>query len=187
MKCRGRFCLCRHRIPPSSSGRGRGPGAAGARQLEASYTRPYLAHGSIGPSCAVAQLQDGIMTVWTHVQGVFPTRQAIAQMLNLSADKVRCVHVQGAGCYGHNGADDAAADAAPLARLLPGQPIRLQWTREQEHGWEPYGPAMVSKVHASLDASGRIASWDYGVWGNTHSMRPGPAGGPRRARLPPAK
>jgi nicotinate dehydrogenase subunit B len=153
-----------------------GTGAAGARQLEASYTRPYLAHGSIGPSCAVAQLQDGIMTVWTHVQGVFPTRQAIAQMLNLSADKVRCVHVQGAGCYGHNGADDAAADAALLASLLPGRPIRLQWTREQEHGWEPYGPAMVSKVHASLDASGRIASWDYGVWSNTHSMRPGPAG-----------
>jgi CO/xanthine dehydrogenase Mo-binding subunit len=147
-----------------------------SRTLEATYTRPYLSHGSVGPSCAVAQLTDGVMTIWTHSQGVYPDRQAIAEMLRMPPDKVRCVHVEGSGCYGHNGADDAAADAALIASSLPDRPIRLQWMREQEHGWEPFGPAMVAKARASLDAAGRIVDWDYGVWSNTHSMRPGPAG-----------
>jgi nicotinate dehydrogenase subunit B len=147
-----------------------------SRTLEATYTRPYLSHGSVGPSCAVAQLTDGVMTIWTHSQGVYPDRQAIAEMLRMPQDRVRCVHVEGSGCYGHNGADDAAADAALIASSLPDRPIRLQWMREQEHGWEPFGPAMVAKARASLDAAGRIVDWDYGVWSNTHSMRPGPAG-----------
>jgi nicotinate dehydrogenase subunit B len=76
----------------------------------------------------------------------------------------------------HNGADDAAGDAALLARALPGRPVRVQWMREQEHAWEPYGPAMLVKANASLDASSHIANWDYAVWSNTHSTRPGPAG-----------
>ena len=142
----------------------------------ATYTRPYLAHASIGPSCAVAHLQNDTLTVWTHTQGVYPDRQAIAEMLSMSPDKVHCIHVEGSGCYGHNGADDAAGDAAFIARQLPGKPIRVQLMREQEFAWEPFGPAMITKVRATLDASGRIASWDYGVWSNTHSMRPGPAG-----------
>lgn len=156
--------------------------ADAATRLEATYSRPYLAHGSIGPSCAVAQLREGVLTVWTHAQGVYLTREAIAQMLSLPIAKVRCVHVEGSGCYGHNGADDAAADAALLASLLPGRPIRLQWMREQEHAWEPFGPAMITKLSASLDASGRIVRWDYGVWSNPHSMRPGPAGALLAAR-----
>jgi CO/xanthine dehydrogenase Mo-binding subunit len=147
-----------------------------SRTLEATYTRPYLSHGSVGPSCAVAHLTDGVMTIWTHSQGVYPDRQAIAEMLRVPQDRVRCVHVEGSGCYGHNGADDAAADAALIANSLPDRPIRLQWMREQEHGWEPFGPAMIAKARASLDAAGRIVDWDYGVWSNTHSMRPGPAG-----------
>jgi nicotinate dehydrogenase subunit B len=147
-----------------------------SRSVTATYTRPYLSHGSVGPSCAVAQLTDGVMTIWTHTQGVFPDRQAIAEMLRLPPEKVRCIHVEGSGCYGHNGADDAAADAALIATALPERPIRLQWMREQEHGWEPFGPAMIAKARASLDASGHITDWDYGVWSNTHSMRPGPAG-----------
>jgi nicotinate dehydrogenase subunit B len=147
-----------------------------SRSVTATYTRPYVAHASIGPSCAVAQLEGDTLTVWTHTQGVFPDRQAIAEMLGLRPDKVRCIHVQGSGCYGHNGADDAAADAALIASYNPGRPIRVQWMREQEFAWEPFGPAMVTKVRASIDASGRIATWDYGVWSNTHSMRPGPAG-----------
>jgi nicotinate dehydrogenase subunit B len=151
-------------------------GGQPSRSLEATYTRPYLSHGSVGPSCAVAQLTDGVMTVWTHTQGVYPDRQAIAEMLRMPQDKVHCIHVEGSGCYGHNGADDAAADAALIASSLPERPIRLQWMREQEHGWEPFGPAMVTKARASLDASGRIVDWDYGVWSNTHTMRPGPAG-----------
>ena len=147
-----------------------------SKTVDATYTRPYISHGSVGPSCALAHLTEGVMTIWTHTQGVFPDRQAIAEMLGLPKDKVRCIHVEGSGCYGHNGADDAAADAALIASSLPDRPIRLQWMREQEHGWEPYGPAMVAKARASLDSSGRIVDWDYGVWSNTHSMRPGPAG-----------
>ncbi|HEY3891889.1 MAG TPA: molybdopterin cofactor-binding domain-containing protein, partial [Bradyrhizobium sp.] len=152
------------------------PAAAGGKTLEATYTRPYQSHGSIGPSCAVAQSVDGVMTVWTHTQGVYPDRAGIAEMLRVPPQSVRLIHVEGSGCYGHNGADDAAADAALIARELPGVAVRVQWMREQEHAWEPYGPAMVTKLKASLDASGAIADWNFEVWSNTHSMRPGGAG-----------
>jgi CO/xanthine dehydrogenase Mo-binding subunit len=146
------------------------------RALEAIYTRPYQMHGSIGPSCAIAIAEPELLTIWSHTQGVLPDRAAIAEMLGLPIEQVRCIHVEGSGCYGHNGADDAAADAAVIARAVPGVPIRVQWTREQEHVFEPYGPAMQGKVRAYLTDDGRIASWDYAVWSNTHSTRPGPAG-----------
>lgn len=152
------------------------PLAVAAKTIEATYTRPYQSHGSIGPSCAVAQSVDGVMTVWTHTQGVYPDRQAIAEMLRVPQSSVRLIHVEGSGCYGHNGADDAAADAALIARAMPGVPVRVQGMREQEHGWEPYGTAMVTKLKASLDANGAIADWNFEVWSNTHSMRPGGAG-----------
>ena len=154
----------------------RRPPASASKTLRARFTRAYQMHGSIGPSCAVAQLQDGVMTIWTHTQGVYPDRAAIAELLNMPPAQVRCIHVEGSGCYGHNGADDAAADAALIARAVPGQPVRVQWMREQENGWEPLGPAMVSEVQAALDARGRIVDWDYAVWSNTHSTRPGNAG-----------
>ena len=152
------------------------PSAVGQKTIEATYTRPYQAHGSIGPSCAIAQLTGDAMTVWTHTQGVFPDREGIAEMLKVPLSSVRLIHVEGSGCYGHNGADDAAADAALIARALPGIPVRVQWMREQEHGWEPFGPAMVTKLKASLDGNGRIVDWNFDVWTNTHSMRPGGAG-----------
>jgi len=152
------------------------PSVSGQRTIEATYTRPYQSHGSVGPSCAVAQLADGAMTVWSHTQGVYPDRQAIADMLRMPSASIRVIHVEGSGCYGHNGADDAAADAAMIARALPGVPVRVQWTREQEHAWEPYGPAMVTRLKASLDAAGKIADWNFEVFSNTHSMRPGGAG-----------
>jgi nicotinate dehydrogenase subunit B len=152
------------------------PSAAGTRTIEATYTRPYQAHGSIGPSCALAQLAGDTMTVWSHTQGVYPDRQGIAEMLRVPPARVRVIHVEGSGCYGHNGADDAAADAALIARALPGVPVRVQWTREQEHAWEPFGPAMVTKLKASLDGNGTIIDWNFDVWSNTHSMRPGGAG-----------
>jgi CO/xanthine dehydrogenase Mo-binding subunit len=152
------------------------PSATGQRTIEATYTRPYQAHGSIGPSCAIAQLIDGAMTVWTHTQGVYPDRQGIAEILKVPLANVRLIHVEGSGCYGHNGADDAAADAALIARELPGIPVRVQWMREQEHAWEPFGPAMVTKLKASLDGNGKIVDWNFDVWTNTHSMRPGGAG-----------
>ncbi|RVI28061.1 xanthine dehydrogenase family protein molybdopterin-binding subunit, partial [Sinorhizobium meliloti] len=151
--------------------------------FEATFSRPYQIHGSIGPSCAVAQMKaDGTLDVWSHTQGVFPDRAAIAEMLAMPEDEVHVIHMEGSGCYGHNGADDAAADAALIASKLPGKPIRVQWMREQEHSWEPYGPAMLMKISAALDDQGRIASWAYHLWSNTHSTRPGGAGALLAAR-----
>jgi CO/xanthine dehydrogenase Mo-binding subunit len=152
------------------------PAAPAAKRISARYTRPYQMHGAIGPSCALAVWNDAGVTVWTHTQGVFPLRAALAQLLGLPVDKVRCVHVEGSGCYGHNGADDVAADAALIARAVPGRPVRVQWMREQEHTSEPYGPAMVAEVSGALDAEGRIVDWDYGVWSNTHNRRPNAGG-----------
>jgi len=149
---------------------------AAAHTLEASYRRPYQMHASIGPSCAVGWLKDGTLTVWTHSQGVYPLRRAIAEMLKFPEDRVRCIHAEGSGCYGHNGADDVAADAALLARAFPDRPVRVQWMREQEHAWEPYGPAMLTQAKAALDGAGRIVDWQYDVWSNAHSTRPGRAG-----------
>jgi CO/xanthine dehydrogenase Mo-binding subunit len=152
------------------------------RSFDATYTRPYQCHASVGPSCAVGLFENDALTVWTHTQGVYPDRAAIAEMLKLPPDKVRCIHMEGSGCYGHNGADDAAADAALLARAFPGRPVRVQWMREHEHAWEPFGPAMVTRVRASLDETGMISGWDYELWSNTHATRPGPAGSLLAAR-----
>ena len=154
----------------------RGAPAATVRTLKAQYRRNYQLHGSIGPSCAVGHMQDGALTLWSHAQGMFPLRKAVAEMLGMPEDKIRCVHVEGSGCYGHNGADDAAADAALLARALPGRPVRVQYMREDEHRFEPYGPAMMSEASVALDASGSIVDWRYAVRSNTHSTRPPGAG-----------
>ena len=144
--------------------------------LEATYTRPYMAHASIGPSCAVAEFKEGKLTVWTHSQGVFPLKRDLAKALKLDAAAVRCVHAEGSGCYGHNGADDVALDAALLARVVPGRPVRVQWMRDDEFAWEPYGSAMMARAKASLDAKGKIVDWVYEVWSNTHNTRPAAAG-----------
>jgi CO/xanthine dehydrogenase Mo-binding subunit len=145
---------------------------ANARILEAVYTKPYMSHASIGPSCSVAELKDGKMTVWTHSQGVFPLRGELVKALKMPDAAIRCVHTEGSGCYGHNGADDVALDAALLARAVPGRPVRLQWMRDDEFGWEPYGPAMVMRAKAALGADGKIADWEYELWSNSHSTRP---------------
>ncbi|RMX03580.1 xanthine dehydrogenase family protein molybdopterin-binding subunit [Corticibacter populi] len=145
------------------------------RRLTATYEVPYRMHGSIGPSCAVAQFNQGQLTVWTHAQGVFPLRSSLAGLVDLPARAIRCIHLEGSGCYGHNGADDAAADAALIARALPGVPVRVQWSREDEHRWEPYGPAMVMRLEGSVDELGRIAQWRHVVASPTHSSRPGGA------------
>ena len=145
---------------------------ANARIFEAVYTKPYMSHGSIGPSCAVAEFKDDQLTVWTHSQGVFPLRAELVKTLKMPPAAIRCVHVEGSGCYGHNGADDVAADAALLARAVPGRPVRLQWMRDDEFGWEPYGPAMMMRAKAALGPDGKIADWEYEVWSNSHSTRP---------------
>jgi nicotinate dehydrogenase subunit B len=147
-----------------------------ARVFEATYTKPYTAHGSIGPSCALAQFEGGKLTVWTHSQGVFPLRRDLAGALKMNVDAIRCVHIEGAGCYGHNGADDAALDAALLARAAPSKPVRVQWMRDDEFAWEPYGPAMVMKAKASLSGK-KVVDWAYDVWSTTHGTRPGAGGG----------
>jgi nicotinate dehydrogenase subunit B len=146
--------------------------ATNTRTLEATYTKPYLAHGSIGPSCAMATFINGRMIVWTHSQGVFPLRNELVKALKLPAKDIRCIHVEGSGCYGQNGADDVALDAALLARAVPDKPVRLQWMRDDEFAWEPYGAAMSMSVKASLNVDGQIADWQYELWSNTHSMRP---------------
>jgi nicotinate dehydrogenase subunit B len=151
--------------------------------VEGAFRRPYLIHGSIGPSCAIAEFQEGALTVWTHTQGVFPLRRAIAGMLGLPEEKVRCIHAEGSGCYGHNSADDVAGDAAMLAVAMPGRPIRVQLMREQEHAWDPFGPAMVVKTRASMGASGSIMDWHHEVWSQSHMTRPGPPGALVAARL----
>lgn len=145
--------------------------------------RPYLMHGSIGPSAALALFSAGVLTIWTHTQGVYPLRLTIAEALEMDPQNVRLVHQRGAGCYGHNGADDAAYDAALIARAIPDRPILLKWSREDEHAWEPYGPAMVVDVRASVDAGGRVIDWSHESWSDTHRTRPrpGPNGvGPAR-------
>ena len=125
----------------------------------ATYQRPCQAHASISPSAAVALFVDSKLTVWSHAQGMYPLRSAVAFALGLPAEDVRCVHMEASGCYGHNGADDAACDAAALAVKLPGRPVRLQWERSDEFLWEPLGPAMQIEVQAVLDERGRISNW----------------------------
>jgi CO/xanthine dehydrogenase Mo-binding subunit len=146
------------------------------KRLKARYTRPYLMHGAIGPSCSLAQFVDGKMTVWTHTQGVFPLRAALADLLRMPPEQVHCIQVQGSGCYGHNAADDVAGDAVLIARSVPGRPVRVQWMREEEHTNEPYGAAMIAEVEGAVDADGKIVDWDYGVWSNTHNRRPNVGG-----------
>ncbi len=145
---------------------------AGAKLMEATYHRPYQSHGSIGPSCALAEMKDGKLTVWSHTQGVFPLRSTLAKVLGMPPAAIRCIHTEGSGCYGHNGADDVSLDAALLARATDGKPVRLQWMRDDEFMWEPYGPAMTMRVSAAI-ADGRIVDWNYDVWSQSHNMRPG--------------
>lgn len=145
--------------------------------LRATYSRPYLAHASIAPSCGMARWEpDGTLSVWSHSQGIHRLRDAIAAALNLDAVSVQ--HVENAGSYGHNGADDAAFDAVLLARAVPTRPVLVTWTRRDELTCSPYGPAMTADIEAVLDDEGRIRSWTYDVWSQGHVARPGYAGTP---------
>jgi CO/xanthine dehydrogenase Mo-binding subunit len=141
------------------------------RRVTASYSKPYIFHGSMGPSCGLAHLKDGRLTIWTHAQGVYPLRQAVARGAGFPIEKIDVIHAQGPGNYGHNGADDAAFDAAYLALKKPGAPIRVQWRREDEFGYSPVGPAMVIELSAELDASGAIADYTAEIWSGSHLGR----------------
>ena len=147
------------------------------RLARITVSRPYVAHASIAPSCALAEFHDGHLTVWSHGQGMHPLRRNLAMVLGLPVEAVTARHLHGAGCYGHNGADDAALDAALIARQLPGRRVRLQWRREEEFGFEPVGPAMLVTLHIDLDERGRPADWTTEIWSATHTQRPGSGSG----------
>lgn len=144
------------------------------------YTRPYIAHASIGPSCAVAVWSSDTdptnsrpqIKVWCHSQGVFPLRGDLAKALRIPTEQIIVSHMEGSGCYGHNGADDVALDAAVIARAVPGMPVRLQWMREDEFAWEPLGSPMVVDLSAQLSDTGEITHWQHELWSYTHSTRP---------------
>jgi CO/xanthine dehydrogenase Mo-binding subunit len=144
-----------------------------ARALTASYSKPYLSHASIGPSCALAQFEGDRLNVWSHSQGIFNLRHDLAKALDMPEEAIVVRHAEGAGCYGHNGADDVALDAALLARSAGLRPVRVQWMRDDEFCWSPCGPAMALDLRASLDAEGNIIAWQHDLWSNGHSSRPG--------------
>ncbi len=143
---------------------------------QATYTRMHVAHASVAPSCALALYRGGRLEVWTHSQGIYPLRAALARTLKLDPAAISVRHMQGPGCYGHNGADDAAADAAVIAMRRPGAPVRVRWRREDEFGFEPVSPAMVVNVAAVLDPAGRTRDWTTEIWSGRHTSRPGSGG-----------
>jgi CO/xanthine dehydrogenase Mo-binding subunit len=147
------------------------PEPSNRRQHKASYGRPFIAHGSMGPSHGVARFVDGTLTVWTHAQGVYPIRGVLARVTGLAPEIIQVEHAQGAGCYGHNGSDDAACDAAAIAVRRPGQTIRVQWRREDEFGYEPLGTAMQIDVSGEIDASGRLVDFSTEIWSGPHIGR----------------
>jgi CO/xanthine dehydrogenase Mo-binding subunit len=149
-----------------------------SRTLRRQYTRPYIAHASIAPCCAMAQWSADRVHVWTHSQGVYLLRADLALVLKLPVENITVEHMEGAGCYGHNGADDVALDAVLLAKAAGGRVVRLQWSRQDEMTHAPFGAAMAIEIEADLDAQGEIVDWRHNIWGNGHVARPG------RAALP---
>ena len=147
-------------------------------RMKASFFRPPVAHASVAPSCAIAEWRGDTVEVWSHTQGPYNLRKDLALALRVPEQAVVVRHVEGAGCYGHNGADDVALDAALAARAAPGRPVRLMWSRADELGWSPFSSAMVVDVAAGLDTSGQITNFQLEVTSNGHSSRPGRAGTP---------
>ncbi len=155
------------------SERNAGGARAVARTLRREYSRPYVAHASMAPSCAVARWSAGGVHVWTHSQGVYNLRADLALVFALAPERIVVEHVEGAGCYGQNGADDVALDAALLARVVEGRAVSLLWSRADEMAWAPLGAAQAVDIEADLDAQGEIVAWRHDVWGNGHVSRPG--------------
>ena len=138
--------------------------------MQATYDLAMNTHGSIGPSCAVADFKNGQLTVWTPSQASHLLRPQLATMLQLKPENVRCIYVEGAGCYGRNGSDDCSSEAALIAKEI-GRPVRLQWMRQDEHGWDPKGPPVLLDYRAALDGEGRITAWESDVFMPERPMR----------------
>ncbi|MET4606309.1 CO/xanthine dehydrogenase Mo-binding subunit [Bradyrhizobium sp. JR4.1] len=149
-----------------------------ARPLRRQYIRPYIAHASIAPSCAMARWDGDRVHVWTHSQGVYLLRADLAIVLKLPAENIVVEHMEGAGCYGHNAADDVALDAVLLAKGAGGRPVRVQWSRHDEMSHAPFGAAMAIEIEADLDADNEIVGWRHAIWSNGHAARPGRAAQP---------
>jgi nicotinate dehydrogenase subunit B len=139
------------------------PRPDGAKTITASYYWPMQSHASIGPSCAVADVRADMATVWTASQGTHGNRKTFARFLGLPPDKVRLIYLDGAGCYGMNGHEDAAADAAILSRAI-GRPVRVQWSRQDEHGWDPKGPPQLLDISGAVGSNGHILEWRTEMW-----------------------
>ncbi len=157
----------------SISERTSGPEITAARTLRREYSRPFVAHASMAPSCAVAQWFGDSLRVWTHSQGVYNQRADLAMIFALPPERIVVEHMEGAGCYGQNGADDVALDAALLARAVEGRPVSLLWSRADEMAWAPLGAAQAVDIVADLDGTGEVVAWRHDVWGNGHVSRPG--------------
>lgn len=151
--------------------------SSSAKQLSATYYWPFQSHASLGPSCAVADVKDSGTTIWSASQNPYGLRANLGKVFDISQDKMRVVYMDGSGSYGTNGADDAAADALMLSRAT-GQPVRVQWMRQDEHGWDPKGPAQLHELRGAMDAKGNITAWETQLW-----VPDGPAGS--RALLGP--
>jgi len=137
--------------------------ASASQKFSAKYFWPNQSHGSIGPSCAVADVRDGGVTVWSASQGPHGLRQNLAKIFRMPEEKVRVVYLDGAGCYGGNGNEDVAVDAVLLSQAV-GAPVRVQWMRHDEHGWDPKGPQQILELRAGLDTDGRIVAWENQMW-----------------------
>jgi CO/xanthine dehydrogenase Mo-binding subunit len=142
--------------------------ANAAKVLQATYTYPFQLHGMLGPSCAVADVRDGRATIWSGSQWIQGDRRNLANMLGIPLENVHSIWVEASGSYGRLGCDDAAADAALLSQAV-GRPVRVQWMRHDEHGWEPMSPAMTMDVRAGLDAQGHITAFEFQQWSQSHS------------------
>ncbi len=141
--------------------------------LTREFKRPYFAHASVGLCCAVALWQGDAVTIWSHTQGPYNLHADLVKAIRIAPENITVIHTEGAGCYGHNGADDVALDAALCARAMPGVPVRAQWSRAEELAHGPHSPAMLVRVEATTDAAGNLTHWASHVRSNGHSGRPG--------------
>jgi nicotinate dehydrogenase subunit B len=146
--------------------------AAAKQVVRARYTYPFQAHGSLGASCAVADVKADSATVWSATQSVYPTRNCVAMLLGMPPDSVRVIYTRGSGCYGLNGADAVSFEVAVMSQAV-GRPVRLQFSRQDEMAWENYGNACVVEHRGALDDSGRIIAWDRESWIPNMGSRPG--------------
>jgi nicotinate dehydrogenase subunit B len=147
--------------------------AVAARTLRGAFSRPFIAHASIGPVAAIARWREGKLRVWSQTQGIFNLRSDLAVVFGMKEEDIVVQHEEGAGCYGHNGADDVALDAALLARAAGEHAVKVVWSREDELAWAPFGPAMAVDLESDLDGAGEVLAWRGDVWSNGHGTRPG--------------